>query len=92
MSKRKTSTTASSGTKRAAAKTAKTSTTTKARPASSKRKASSRSVSSGLNISPEERFRMIQEAAYFNAISGNSQDEIDNWLRAEQEIDSRLNM
>lgn len=43
-----------------------------------------------MNVSPEERMRMIQEAAYFLAMNGNGTDEVGNWLRAEQEIDLRI--
>jgi len=45
-----------------------------------------------LDISNEQRTRMIEEAAYFYSISINDNNNIDNWLRAERDIDSQLHL
>ncbi len=43
-------------------------------------------------ISPEERYMMIQTAAYFLAEKQHFQaDPADIWVQAEQEVDARLN-
>lgn len=43
-------------------------------------------------VTPEERERLIQEAAYFCATNGQCGDDIANWLRAEREIDSEFTL
>jgi hypothetical protein len=53
-------------------------------------KGAKKSASRG-QVSPEERFRMIQEAAYFRAEkAGFDCDPWSCWLVAEAEIDARL--
>jgi hypothetical protein len=46
----------------------------------------------GKAVSPEERQRMIAEAAYFRALQRgfSGGDAVDDWLAAEREIDQRL--
>ena len=45
----------------------------------------------GAVVSPEERQRMIAEAAYFRALQrGFGGDPVADWLAAEREIDERL--
>ena len=41
-------------------------------------------------VTPQERERMIAEAAYYYSISSESADPYCNWLRAEREIDDRV--
>jgi Protein of unknown function (DUF2934) len=53
---------------------------------------SARASISGVQVSPEQRQRMIREAAYFRAekrgfVGGSAQDD---WRAAQQEIDERL--
>lgn len=60
--------------------------TTKAPARASTRKAASKSA-----VSPEQRYRMIQDAAYYIAEKhGFTGDNHAFWLQAEQEIDSEL--
>ncbi len=46
----------------------------------------------GKVISPEERWRMIAEAAYFRALQRgfSGGDSVEDWLAAEREVDERL--
>lgn len=41
-------------------------------------------------VTPQERERMIAEAAYYYSISSESADPHYNWLRAEREIDDQV--
>ncbi len=41
-------------------------------------------------VSPEERIRMIAEAAYYNSINNGGSNEIENWLQAEAQIDQQV--
>ena len=62
-------------------------------PAGSRRPAPRRRESaSNLPMSPDERMRMIAEAAYLRAERRgfNGGNELDDWLEAEAEIDARL--
>ena len=47
-----------------------------------------------MNVTPEQRYRMICDAAYFKAESRNfaSENEVQDWLDAEAEINSLLGM
>lgn len=47
---------------------------------------------SGTIVSPEERQRLIAEAAYFRAMQRgfSGGDSVEDWLAAEHEIDERL--
>jgi hypothetical protein len=49
-------------------------------------------VATGTATSPEERQRMIAEAAYFRALQRgfSGGDSVEDWLAAEREIDARL--
>lgn len=53
---------------------------------------SSNPVSIGTVVSPEERQRMIAEAAYFRALQRgfSGGDSVEDWLAAEHEVDERL--
>ncbi|TAM46633.1 MAG: DUF2934 domain-containing protein [Gammaproteobacteria bacterium] len=46
----------------------------------------------GTVVSPEERWRMIAEAAYFRALQRgfSGGDSVEDWLVAEREVDERL--
>ncbi len=67
----------------------KTGTTSKARKTRTPRARSPRKQKG--TVTPEERFRMIQEAAYFLAErDGFRADATAYWLRAEAEIDAQL--
>ena len=52
-----------------------------------------RKVTTTTRMSADERYRMIQEAAYYKALQRNFQqgDPTHDWLMAEKEIDSRYN-
>lgn len=41
-------------------------------------------------VTPQERERMIAEAAYYYSISPESADPFFNWIRAEQAIDDQV--
>ncbi len=49
-------------------------------------------VGAGTVVSPEERQRMIAEAAYFRALQRgfSGGDVVEDWLAAEREVDERL--
>jgi len=67
--------------------TARSKTSVKKTTGTRKRKTASRTKT----ISAEERYRMIQEAAYLRAEkAGFAGDPVQFWLEAEREIDSRL--
>jgi hypothetical protein len=52
---------------------------------------SGHSAGAGTVLAPEERQRMIAEAAYFRALQrGFGGDPVADWLVAEREIDERL--
>lgn len=53
---------------------------------------SSKPAGAGPVVSPEERQRMIAEAAYFRALQRgfSGGDSVEDWLAAEREIDARL--
>ncbi len=53
---------------------------------------SGNTAGTGTIVSPEERQRMIAEAAYFHALQRgfNGGDSVEDWLVAEREIDERL--
>lgn len=71
--------------KKAAAKTAAPKTVSKS--ATPRKKAAKSSV-----ITSEERYKMIETAAYYIAEkNGFSTNNMDHWLAAEQEVDAKLN-
>lgn len=71
--------------KKAAAKTAAPKTAAKS--ATPRKKTTKSSV-----ITSEERYRMIETAAYYIAEkNGFSTNNMDHWLAAEQEVDTKLN-
>ena len=108
MSKRKTSNEKPANTNSKPAKkasTAKSGTrTTKSASASSKRttlgtktnkpaaKKLNTKSKAGKVITAEQRNKMIEEAAYFYSIEGDADNCMENWLRAERDIDRQLNM
>jgi hypothetical protein len=61
-----------------------------AKKATTKKTATAKSVESVV-VSPEDYYKMVQEAAYFQAeADGFSKDPSDYWLEAEKEIQKRL--
>lgn len=52
-----------------------------------------RKVQTTPHVNSDERYRMIQEAAYYKALHRNFQqgNPTHDWLMAEKEIDARLN-
>ncbi len=41
-------------------------------------------------VSPEQRIKMIAEAAYYNSINNGQSNEVENWLQAEAQIDQQV--
>lgn len=94
MAKRKTTADKAAGapktTKTPKAASPKSGTVTKSA-ASKKATTKSASATTALQVSPEMRMKMIAEAAYYHAINnGNGANEVENWLRAEKEIDRQI--
>lgn len=70
-------------------KTADESTTTKSR--RSKKQAEAPRSAGPLQVTPEERRKMIEEAAYYRAEkAGFTGDPLEHWLAAEKEVDAML--
>ena len=76
--------------KTAKKKTAKKKVSASAKKAA-KKKTSSKKAGGGNSVSPEERYTMITEAAYYIAEkNGFGGDNVQYWLMAEAEIDALL--
>lgn len=43
-----------------------------------------------LRVSYDERLLMIAEAAYYRSLNGSGSDEVNNWLKAEMDIDQQV--
>ncbi len=43
-----------------------------------------------LRVSHNERLQMIAEAAYYRSLNGSGSDEVNNWLKAEMDIDQQV--
>ncbi len=71
--------------------TAKTATKAAPKKASPKKAAPKKAVAKKKTVSPEERYTMIQEEAYFRAErTGFNVDPVENWIAAEKEVANRL--
>jgi hypothetical protein len=86
-------------TKKATPKKAATKGATEAKPAARKapakkatpKKTTTRQKNADAGVSPEDFYKMVQEAAYFQAENdGFSNDPSAYWLEAEREIEKRL--
>jgi len=73
-----------------AAPVAKSATAAAAKPAAPRRSRKPARADGG-SVSPEQRWRMIAEAAYYRAEQSNfAGDSVEEWLAAESEIDAQL--
>ena len=53
-------------------------------------KTSETSTQKPMLVSPEQRIKMIAEAAYYNSINNGQSNEVENWLQAEAQIDQQV--